>query len=204
MKKINKALLLLLLSAFILRLLLAPFGTLRLDMNSWTGWATRLSSQPLSEFYNQWSDYLPGYLYVLWFLGNLQSLLGTSDLLFKMPGILADLGSGYLIYWLLRKKNLGERWALTGAAIYLFNPAVWANSALWGQVDGLSALIVMASLSFLAVQRYFWAVVILAPGFIIKTQTILLLPLVALVILREKKYRDLLLSATAFAGVIIA
>jgi len=204
MKKINKALLLLLLSAFILRLLLAPFGTLRLDMNSWTGWATRLSSQPLSEFYNQWSDYLPGYLYVLWFLGNLQSLLGTSDLLFKMPGILADLGSGYLIYWLLRKKNLGERWALTGAAIYLFNPAVWANSALWGQVDGLSALIVMASLSFLAVQRYFWAVVILAPGFIIKPQTILLLPLVALVILREKKYRDLLLSATAFAGVIIA
>ena len=60
-------------------------------------------------------------------------------LLFKLPAILSDLISGYLIYRILRESK-GTKLALIGVCIYIFNPAIFANSALWGQVDSFIAL----------------------------------------------------------------
>lgn len=187
----------LLIGGLFARLFLAPFGTLRLDMNSWMGWADRLAGLPINQFYNQWSDYLPGYLYILWFLGHIQKIFGSSDLLFKMPGILADVVTGGLIYAVLRKFKVKEKIAVLGAASYLFNPAVFGNSSLWGQVDGLSALVVVVSLVFLVTDHLFWSIFMLGPGFIVKPQTILLFPLVALVTYRRGKLKTLLLSTGA-------
>ena len=61
-------------------------------------------------------------------------------LLVKLPGILADLGIGWLIYEYFRKKNrikLGLR--LT--TVWLFNPVIWYNSAVWGQTDSVVNLL---------------------------------------------------------------
>lgn len=193
-----------LLGAFLLRLVLAQFGTLRLDMNAWVGWANRLVSVPLGHFYDQWSDYLPGYLYVLWLVGNVGKIFGTSDLLYKLPSILADVATGGLIYWMLEREKVAKRTSILTAALYLFNPAVWGNSSLWGQVDSFSALAIMGSFSLLAAGRGFLSLGVLGLGFVIKPQTALLWPLLAVVFVKQKKLRELIGGSILAIGVAVA
>lgn len=57
-------------------------------------------------------------------------------LLVKIPSILSDLGIGWLIYSYFRKK-INRTLGLKLAAIWLFNPVSWYNSAIWGQTDGI-------------------------------------------------------------------
>src|SRR5438132_331147 len=99
MKTIQKIIIILILG-FILRIILSPFGTLTLDQNTFIAWSLRLSQVGFSKFYmGNWSDYLPGYLYVLNVLGHIG---GTSTIaqtiLYKLPAIISDIGTGYLIY----------------------------------------------------------------------------------------------------------
>src|SRR6185437_15129271 len=56
----------------------------------------------------------------------------------KLPAIVADLGIGVLVYALVRR-FAATGIALGAAALYLFNPAVIFNSAVWGQVDSVAA-----------------------------------------------------------------
>jgi len=119
-----------------MRLLLTSFGTLVLDHNTFVAWSVNLAQNGFGHFYNGWCDYLPGYLYVLWGLGKIHLAwpLIPTEFLYKLPAILADLVTGFLIYKIV-KKHKSERWGLIGAGLYLFNPAILANSTLWGQVD---------------------------------------------------------------------
>ncbi|MBI4033003.1 MAG: hypothetical protein HY377_00570, partial [Candidatus Blackburnbacteria bacterium] len=66
-------------SAFILRVLLAPFGTLLLDHNTFVAWSTNLAQNGFAHFYDSWSDYLPGYLYILYLLGKINAGLSGVD-----------------------------------------------------------------------------------------------------------------------------
>lgn len=174
-----------LLAAVVLRFVLSPYGTLELDQNTFIGWSRRLIDVGFGRFYDTWSDYLPGYLYVLWFLGWLQKILPISPVfLFKLPAILSDVATGLLIY-LIVKKIKNEKLGLMVASIYLFNPAILANSTLWGQVDSLTALF-----SLLAI----WLVDISPPtsslalafGILVKPQTALALPVVLFILVKKK------------------
>ncbi len=59
--------------------------------------------------------------------------------LIKIPPMLLDIAVGYVLYRLV----LGWAWpgrraealALGAAALYVFNPVTWYDSALWGQTD---------------------------------------------------------------------
>lgn len=162
-----------LLLAFFLRIILSFFGTLDLDFNTFLAWSKRLVKLPFSDFYNAWSDYLPGYLYFLWFLGKASVFLEIvpQTLLYKLPSILSDLLTGFLIYR-ISKKYVGEKKSLLISSFYLFNPAVIANSALWGQVDSLTSLFSMASLYF-ASSNLALSAVLLGYGTTIKPQVAL-------------------------------
>lgn len=123
-----------------LRLLLSFFGTLSLDFNTFMAWSQRLGSVPFRQFYDSWSDYLPGYLYILWALGKIGKIFEfiPKEIIYKLPANLADIFTGWLIYAIVKKLK-DEKKALIAAALYLFNPAVFANSSLWGQVDSLTS-----------------------------------------------------------------
>ena len=65
-------------------------------------------------------------------------------LMVKLPSILADFGIGYLIYKYfknLKKEALGIKLF----ALWIFNPVVWYNSAVWGQTDGLVNLLALVA-----------------------------------------------------------
>lgn len=169
----------------ILRILLSFFGTLQLDQGTFIAWSSKLVQEGFKNFYNGWSDYLPGYLYFLWGLGKI-NLLGIIPqvVLYKIPAILADLLTGYLIYKIL-SKNKNEKWGTIGAAIYIFNPAIFANSALWGQVDSLTALATIAAVYFFD-KSYILSAIILSVGTLIKPQAAFILPVILFLIIRNR------------------
>lgn len=71
----------------------------------------------------------------------------------KLPGALADLGIGYLLYkWLGQYKSKNQ--AKQISILYLFNPAIIYLSSLWGQLDSICTLLALLALYFLQKQKY--------------------------------------------------
>lgn len=169
----------------VVRLALSPFGTLTLDQNTFIGWSNRLIEVGFSRFYDTWSDYLPGYLYVLWALGWIKEAISfPSVLLFKLPAIFSDVLTGFLIYRIVGKlKN--KRWGIVASGLYLFNPAVLANSALWGQADSLTALFSLLAIWLIDINPLISSLA-LAFGTLIKPQAVLAAPVVLFVMLKRK------------------
>lgn len=188
-----------LLIAFIVRVSLSKFGTLILDYHTFIAWSNTVTQKGFIHFYDSWSDYLPGYIYVLWFLGKINSLNLISEiLLYKLPAILADLATGYLIYLIVSKLKkpqalAGKKTALIASALYLFNPAVLANSTFWGQVDSLTALFSLLSIYFAQI-NFPASAIFLTIGTLVKPQAALAAPVILFVILQNKwKFQKILL-----------
>ena len=168
-----------------MRIILAFSGVLQLDQNTFVAWSNILVEKGLSNFYHSWSDYLPGYLYVLYILGKLKTILPVPEiLLYKLPAILADLTTGYLIY-LIVKKIKDQRIALIASGLYVFNPAILANSTLWGQVDSLTALFSLLAIYLVALNPYLSAIS-LAAGTLIKPQAAFVLPVILVLMIKNK------------------
>ena len=165
----------------IVRLTLSFFGTLQLDHGTFVAWSINLARDGFGSFYNGWSDYLPGYPYVLWLLGKINSLnLLPQVVLYKLPAIVSDCLTSYLIYKILKGKK-----GLIGASLYLLNPAVFANSALWGQVDSFIGLFSVLSI-YLLPSNFVLSAVSLSIGTLIKPQTAFLVPLIVLLMIKNK------------------
>jgi len=155
-----------------------------------------LANNGFKVFYNSWSDYLPGYLYFLWGLGKINLLgLVPQEILFKIPAIVSDLATGFLIYKILSRSK-SQKWGIIGASLYIFNPAILANSALWGQVDSLTALTSILSV-YLVPLNYILSAIVLALGTAIKPQTAFIFPVILFSMLKEKwEYRKILTYIT--------
>ncbi len=188
---------------FFLRVFLYKTGTFFIDVNSFIAWSNTLAQEGLKNFYsNVWSDYLPGYLYVLWFLGKIRSFVTIDQLfLFKLPAILSDLATGYLIY-LIVKKIRDQKAGLIASAFYIFNPALIFNSTLWGQVDSLTALFYLLSIYLVGINPLVSSLA-LSLGAAFKPQVALAAPVVLMLMLKnhwqsKKIISYVLLSAAVF------
>ena len=130
----------LLVVGLVVRLLFINNEGFRTDVDTYIAWALHLSQQSFGEFYSTigFSDYPPGYFYILAAVGHFWRLFfaahdaGYAVLhdLVKVPAVLADLGVGALVYAIVRR-FAGTGYALGAAALYLLNPATIYISALW-------------------------------------------------------------------------
>jgi dolichyl-phosphate-mannose-protein mannosyltransferase len=165
------------------------------DMGLFGGWAAALAAHGPGAFYAgvPSADYPPGYLYVLWALGSLSgpagAVLGTARgdvlvALLKVPAILADMGVAALLARAAGRR-LGARAGLVAAALYLFIPVTWYDSALWGQVDAVAALAMVAALVLLIEGWSEAAAVAAVLGVLVKPQGLVCLAVVAPVLLRR-------------------
>lgn len=183
--------LLIFVSAFLLRLILSPYGNHPIDINDWIGWSNRLVEVGFSKFYEAWSDYLPGYLYVLWFLGHLKNFLYSlglqipPEMIYKLPAIIADMVL-VLISYKISRKFFDQKKSLIIAGIFAFNPAIFANSSLWGQIDIINTLFYILTFLLLLQKRILLSGVILAISLLIKPQGLFLLPLIFLLVIKER------------------
>jgi len=173
-----------------------PFSGLRNDVGDFAIWANRMAAAGPGEFYQPGylADYPPGYMYVLWVLGAiarfLQPIVGVAITpgLVKIPGILADAGVAWLLFVYARRFGdgwlgswSGERLGLVAAVIYLFNPGTIFDSAVWGQVDAVGTLVLLASLYALARGWTEAAAAGAVLAMLVKFQFGFLIPLVAVV-----------------------
>lgn len=174
------------------------------DINTFLYWSNRLKEVGFGHFYKEgiFADYPPGYMYVLYVVGVVKSLLSVADggtaarLLIKLPAILADLGAGIMLYVLGRKK-FGAHIALGLAAIYLLNPAIWINSASWGQIDAFFALFLVAFLYRLSQNKPERAAVWFALAVLIKPQALIFTPVLLLFFIYRKSWKRFLTSLGA-------
>src|SRR5919109_3052534 len=132
--------------AFLVRLAIAPYTGYYADLKIFQHWAVRLDEAGLHRFYEEdWADYPPGYLYILWLLAKISTPPGF--VLLKLPAILGDLGLAWIAGTFARRiapAALNARLPVRAAvaATVLFNPAIIMLSTVWGQVDVVPAVFV--------------------------------------------------------------
>lgn len=190
---LKKYFLLLIFAAFIFRIILSLLPAFEYDQNSFRFWSIKLAEQGLSNFYS--SDFFTnnpvGFYYPLWIIGSfiihfapwINSNHQTFDLLLKLPTNIADILAGILIFKIVSRK-LNQKLAVLGFCLYVFNPAIFFNSSIWGQYDGIVALFLLVAFYLLEFRKMpEVAFVFYSLAWTFKPQAIMLLPFIGLFML---------------------
>ena len=116
------------------------------DLQAFLDWAEGAAAHDLAGYYaNGGTSNYPPMLYLLWPLGVALDG-GPLVLAIRTLSIPFDLGLGVLLFHVARSITGRDRDALLGAGFYLLNPAVVLVGPMWGQVDGMGALPMVASI----------------------------------------------------------
>ena len=211
-----------LLAAFILRLVLAAkvrgYNT---DINCFTSWSERMYNLGPARFYDPeyFCDYPPGYMLLLWPVAALRRLLGIGVssaaylVLLKLIPIVADM-AGAVLVWRIARRKLSESGAALLGLMMAFNPAAIVNSAAWGQIDAVLALLIALCALRAADGKYIQALLWFGAALLVKPQALLMGPagLTAIVCgilsqqgeARMRKLREALIGLAACLGLIYA
>lgn len=168
------------------------------DIRIFQSWATAAANNLFQVYANsRSSDYPPLYMYVLFLIGKLASVPAISPyftLLLKLPSIVADIATAYLLYKLARKYSSLEISILV-SAFYIFNPAIFINSTFWGQVDSFFTFIVIAAMFMLSENRIGLSAALFAAAVLMKPQGIIFLPVLFFELVRQKSLKSFLKAA---------
>jgi Gpi18-like mannosyltransferase len=145
--------------------------------------------------------YEPVTAYLSMAIGGLGSVLfaggGTFSLsdvrleyLIKAVNVLFGLADAVLIYLILRRFRVSQRWSLIAAALFLFNPAVWFSMSLWGQTHVVSLFLVLAAVLLAERHMPFWAWLALAAACLTRPQMLVFGLLLGIVFLRKFTWRE--------------
>lgn len=161
------------------------------------GWARHLTEGGLPRVLSETSEqlYPPLGMLGVWFSGLLTTWIGgpaalaapTAVAAIKAWPILADAALALLMARLLRAAG---PWAsLGGAAAIAFNPAFWYLATLWGQIDSVAILLLVAALAAMSGGHVATAWAGWAGSILWKLQGFPLAPLIAAYTLRTSGLR---------------
>ncbi len=196
----------------LVRILLFNFPSFHIDMNTWEAWSYRLVNGGFSRFYspNFYSEYFPGYLYLLWVIGVIYHFLFSKlsfssfqfEVLLKSITTIFDLGTSYLIYKAVF--SIKPKLAAISSLIYFANPAVIFNSSVWGQIDGIYTFFLFLA-SYLLIDKFkrYSSVFFSSIAFVIKPQAIFLLPVLLANIFKKYRLKSTIVSILLFVSSII-
>lgn len=191
-----------------LRLLLIQIPGFKFDVDDWFSWSNRLVEVGFSKFYSPqvFSDYAPGYMYILKILGLIKSLLNINDksfyLLLKLPAILAD-GFLALVVYKELSKITNKFYSTTGTLLIIFNPALIFNSTIWGQIDSIPTLFLIFSVIYLKNKKLILSSLILGIDFLIKPQVLAILPVFILFFIKNFSLKNSIKLILPFAIIVI-
>lgn len=204
----------LLLIALAFRLFLS-FGPYHPDLGNHLDWGIKFWQIGPNNFYeNQfwqvsWPNQPPGTIYlfaltrkiyegifaVFWWLNVnvpafpsglipfIQEKLYVS--LVKLPSILADVGIGYLIFKIVERLK-SKKAGVMAAAVFLFNPVVWYNSAVWGQTDALINFLGLYAVYLFWKEKPFWGSFIFFLSLYFKGSLLIFTPVIIVLLLKSK------------------
>jgi Gpi18-like mannosyltransferase len=162
------------------------------DLSLFKNWASTAANS-FSNFYSnaRSSDYPPLYIYILSIIGKLGSISSMSSyytILLKLPSIIADVITGYLIYR-IAKKHFSFESSMILSLFYIFNPAVFIDSTLWGQVDSFFTLIVMLAVFFISENKIILSSILFTCAVLMKPQGIIFLPVLFFELVKNKSVK---------------
>lgn len=128
------------------------------DLSTFVDWMFTIKSAGFEAFHVDPSiNYPPVFADILGLLNGLGDIFGGGDpteasriaiTLLKLPSIVADLGIAFTLAYAGRKWYSAKT-GLWAAGLYLLIPVTWYDSAIWGQVDSISALFMLLALIFI-------------------------------------------------------
>lgn len=190
------------------RLLVARSPGFPSDVGTFMAWAERLAAIGPGRFYEPgyFSDYPPGFLYVLWLLGA----LFDGDLLraaVKTISIPADIAIAVLLARLVWQRA-GRAASVLAAALWSLQPAPIFAGPYWGQVDAVGTLPFLAALLAAGARRWALAGALAGLAMMIKPQFTIGLGVVlaaaAVVYIQGRDWRPGVRAAIAAAATGIA
>ena len=154
------------------------------DTGLFRAWTAFAEAHPVWEYYKTelYVDYPPVYLYILYGLGKLLSLLhvdpasGLYLACIRSIPIVFD-GLSTLLIYKIACRRLGQKKALAAALLCAINPARIVNSTIWGQVDSVTTFTTAVMLLALYKKKYVAGFSLLSVLFLTKPQTIMFAPL---------------------------
>lgn len=173
-----------LIAGFAIRLIgAASYRGYEVDINCFLSWSDLIFQNGIGNFYSldSFTDYPPGYMYVLFVIGGLRSMFGLahssmmSVVLTKLPAIFCDLVISGLIYKVAQKR-MKETGAAILAGIFLVTPAVVLDSAVWAQVDSVFTLFIVLMCYLITEKKLIPAYFVFAVGILIKPQSLIFTP----------------------------
>ncbi len=195
--------------AFILiifiRLSSIALPSFRIDMTDWQSWSQRLVELNPTHFYSPtyFSDYFPGYLYILWFLGwifnsifpHLSIFSQGFESILKLFTNIFDFATAYYIYKIVYKYQ--KKLATTSAIFYLINPALMFNSSVWGQIDGILTFFLIYSVyTLLELEQIAKSNLSFALSILLKPQGLSIFPIMIVYLIGNfnlRRYKSILL-----------
>ncbi len=202
--KVKPCLYTLLVVGILLRLILAPIiEGFYSDMYLFKKWSS-LAADSLSNFYSStWCDYPPFYIYILSIIGKIVGGLNLTSnpdiyvIVLKLPSILADIITSYIIYR-VASKEFKPILALLLSGFYLFNPAVIINSTVWGQVDSFFTMLIVIALLLLKAEKKPFSAAVFTIAVLMKPQALIFIPVLGYELLmdlfKRKNYKNFILS----------
>lgn len=199
---------LLIIITLIVRLVFSTLPSFEYDESAYRIWSQRLVENGPSHFYSSqfFTNNPLGGLYVFWSVGllkthllpNLSFFSKDFDFFLKLPTNVADIITGFIIYLIVRR-GLNERWAMSGYLMYVLNPAIIFNSSIWGQYDGISTLfLLLATYVVLVKQIPEFSMLLFATAWTIKPQAIALAPALAILNILSSKLVRFVTSILVF------
>lgn len=121
----------------------------------------------------------------------------------KIPSLITDLGMG-LIAYLLVAKQVGRKKGLLATSLILFNPVIFYNSAIWGQMDSINNFFFLLSLFLAFRKNIILSILAFAASLFVKLSLLPLLPLYLLFLffMANKNIKRILLGIALSAATI--
>jgi Gpi18-like mannosyltransferase len=184
-------------TAFALRLTL--FGARNNDVNNHFFWLHTIRDQGFHAFATGFSGYTPLYPYYLWIANAILHPHVRDEAILKLAPILFDFVLAFFVYKLVRLRHPRGLMPAYAYLAVLFAPTVCLNAAYWGQIDSIWTSGVVACVYFLLTRRELPAFLAFAFAFVVKVQSVFLLPfLVALALKGKVAWRSFLLLPAAY------
>jgi Gpi18-like mannosyltransferase len=114
----------------------------------------------------------------------------------RIPSILAELLLGIVAFVLVAKKK-DDKNALLSASLIWFNPVIFYNGTLWGQMDSLNNVFFLISLFLAFKKKYMLSILSFAISLYIKLSLLPLLPFyfIFLYFISKKNIKHILISS---------
>lgn len=165
-----------------IRLLITLIEPYEVDMSGYLAWSRYLADHGSSGLYQSFHIvYAPLYQYFLWFSGIIANIFHMPDAahiyLIKLWPFLFECIGAWLI---IRFSDRIKRWnaGMLAAIFYLFNPAIFINTSVWGQFDAIPATMLLGTVYLFETKKPNLGALLFLAAVLTKPQSGLLLPIV--------------------------